>query len=172
MNKLFFFIALFICPLFLFSQTNPLEENKRFEFNLGIENQIPVNQFAAFYNYGLGISAVAEYKIFKKFSVTLKPGYTIYFYDEKKVLVSGNTPYLTFPVGVKYYFPYKIFIDGQLGLGIKMLKGEKESALAFSGGVGIYFAKKFNAEIKYIKIKAITTAPESIGLRIGYTFGK
>lgn len=169
MKKIFFSIILLVYPFLLFSQTNLAEENKRFELNVGIENQIPVNDFAVFYHYGLGISLTAEYKIIKNLSFTFDPAYVNYFYRIKSVDVTGSTPYIILPAGFKYYLPYKIFVEGQLGLAIKMLEGQKEDALAFSGGVGVYPGKKFNVEIKYAKIKAITTAPENICLRIGYS---
>ncbi|MDQ6756596.1 MAG: hypothetical protein M3004_06640 [Bacteroidota bacterium] len=171
MRRIFFALALFILPALLFSQNNLENKNNRFEFNLGPEYHFPLKPFSTFYKYGLGISGNVEYKISKHFSVSFNPGYVAYYYNIRSVGLKGNTPYMTLLGGMKYYFPYKIFVDAQAGFGEKLLQGQKESAFTFSGGAGIYFLKKFTAEIKYLKIKAITSTPENIVLRLGYSFG-
>ncbi len=170
MKKIFFIVIFYIHPILLFSQSDNLKTSRRLVFNVGIENLLPIGNFAQFYNYGLGISAEVEYKLSPDFSFTFDPGVINYFYNTKSVNVTGSTSYLTLLGGGRYYFPYKIFIDGQIGLAEKIDKEQKEKALAFGGSAGIYLNKKITAEFKYIKIKSITSAPETIGLRIGYTF--
>jgi hypothetical protein len=169
MKQLFFYILISALPVLLFAQKQQVQMPVNFSFNIGIENQLPVKDFKTFYNYGLGATFIAEYKLFKNFSIAVEPSYTNYFYNLKSLGISGSTGFFTAVAGPKYMLPYKIFITAKAGVGVKLLREEKESGLAISGGAGIFLTKKVDAQLKYIKINTSTTAPHAIAFRVGYT---
>ena len=161
---------MFCCPVLLYAQEKSIEKSNKFDFNIGLDNQLPVQKaFKTFYTYGLGASVNVEYKAFKKLSVVLTPQYIRYFYS---LGGGGSTGYLSIFIGAQYYLPYKIYVVGQAGFSEKILQNANEDAIAFTGGAGVYLTRKINADLKYEVINTSTTAPHVIDLRIGYTFGK
>lgn len=144
----------------------------KFLFSAGIENHLPVNEFANVYSYGLGISPSLQYHIADKLAIMGSPAFTIYFYKINSVGVSGSTGFFTLMGGLKYYVYNQAYVVFQGGLGVKISKYGKESSFAYSGGVGTGIARRFDVQLKYLRVGTSTLGPQAVGLRLAYVFTK
>src|SRR5437016_953533 len=107
MMKKWIFFAVILLSQFL------SQSQKRFVFNFGIENQLPIQYFRQFYSYGLGTSLNAEYKISNKLSAVLTPEYVLYFYNIKSFQLSGASDFISLFGGFNYHFVNNFYLMAQ-----------------------------------------------------------
>jgi hypothetical protein len=104
-------------------------------FSAGVELGIPS---MSVYSIGLGISAKGELPISDKVAITGTVGYSTFFYKSnlfQSSLTPANATFIPLKAGLKYYFNYGVYVEGEAGTAIET-NYLKQDLFAFSIGPG------------------------------------
>src|SRR5471030_2681242 len=100
-------------------------------FSAGLELGIPSNSI---YTIGLGVSAKGELPVSDKIAITVTAGYSTFFYKSnlfQSSLTPANATFVPLKAGLKYYFNYGVYVEGEAGTAIET-NYLKQDLFAFS----------------------------------------
>lgn len=135
-----------LCILVLLFCVTKAQESKArsLKVGAGLIFAVPTNNLDL-NSVGGGIDVIAEYPLFKTFSVTADAGY-IALNGKYGLPVTGIIP---LRAGLKYYPFDNFFISGKAGLGIYTLSNVSINYLAYSFGGGVSINSRWDAGIAY-----------------------
>ncbi|HET9057920.1 MAG TPA: hypothetical protein VFN30_13825 [Chitinophagaceae bacterium] len=128
-----------------------------FQFGVGVRLGLPLGDFKASHNFGIGGEVQGEVGFAEKFSAIFTSGYssfsgkTIDFFGTS--IKYGSIGYIPILAGVRVYPANNFFIGGQLGYGILTGGGTSEGAFNYQPQIGVnvsnfQFALNFNSLTK------------------------
>jgi hypothetical protein len=152
------------------SKPDSIQTYKKLNFNIGLDEGIPVNYVSKYASFITGASVQAEYKVFKELGVTLSAGYLYFLAKDGEKGLS----FIPVMAGLKYYFVPKFYLSGQLGASAYSgSDSDKTLYLTYAQGIGYKASKYIDILAKYQGINTQGSRTYSFaGLRIAYTFGK
>lgn len=173
MKKVFFITALTVASFAGFAQDDKKEASKPFSFSVGIDGQLPLGDFGDSYNFGVGGSAQAAYKVAEELDITLSAGFLSF--SGKSITITGLPSFKVpafqiVPVlaGIRYHFSPNIYGSGQLGMSFG-IGDNSGSNFTYAPGIG-FKVSDFDFLLKYTGISGDGSSINTIGLRAAYNF--
>ncbi len=138
------------------------------KFGIGLDGQLPIGNFGDFHNFGFGGSLKVNYTIDPMLDLTGSAGY-ISFGGKNNISNADIIPVLA---GIEVKFGQSmVYGSAQLGAGFGTKSGSK-TAFTYAPGIGYKFSPNLDLLAKYTGYSAKGGTNNTIGLRLGYTFGQ
>jgi hypothetical protein len=168
--------------LFLFSTINSLNA-QIVNLSLGSELNFPSGNSSNISAFGLGGFLKAEVGITEKYAITAIGGLTNFFGRRVFGATSSNLTHVPLKMGFKYYSDESFYFEGQIGVSTQ-LNGNRQTAIAWSPGIGTYIKSKktqskldiglryegWTSNQRFLASGSKLSTFGFVGLRLGYLF--